>query len=69
VARPAAARPGRADSSRVGVVRSSLPGRVLHGSAALLGRPRADLLLGGELDVFWAPAPAPLALSRTVPWR
>ena len=48
-------------------VRSPWPGRVLYGSAALAGRPRLDRLLGGGLDVVWAPAPAPLALSPGVP--
>jgi glycosyltransferase involved in cell wall biosynthesis len=49
------------------VVRSEWPGRVLFGSAAAVGRPRLDRLLGGGLDVVWAPAPAPLALSPGVP--
>jgi glycosyltransferase involved in cell wall biosynthesis len=48
-------------------VRSALPGRVLFGAAALAGRPRLDELLGPELDVVWAPAPAPLAVGRGVP--
>lgn len=48
----------------VRAMRSALPGRVLHGSAALAGRPRADRILGGDLDVFWAPAPVPIAVSR-----
>jgi glycosyltransferase involved in cell wall biosynthesis len=46
-------------------VRSRLPGRLLHGVAAVAGRPRIDALLGGRLDVVWAPAPAPLAVGRT----
>lgn len=49
-------------------VRDPRPGRILFGSAALTGRPRIDRLLGGDLDVIWAPAPAPLALSRGVPF-
>ena len=48
-------------------VRSPLPGRLLFAAAAAAGRPRLDRLLGGGLDVVWAPAPAPLALSRGVP--
>ncbi len=48
-------------------VRSPLPGRALHGAAALARRPRADRLLGGGLDVLWLPAPAPVAVSRGVP--
>jgi glycosyltransferase involved in cell wall biosynthesis len=43
------------------------PGRALHAAAALTGRPRLDRLLGGP-DLVWAPAPAPLALSRGVPF-
>jgi glycosyltransferase involved in cell wall biosynthesis len=46
-------------------VHSALPGQLLYGAAALTGRPRLDALLGGRLDVLWAPAPAPLALGRT----
>lgn len=34
--------------------------------AALTGRPRLDRMAGGA-DVVWAPAPAPLAVSRGVP--
>ena len=49
------------------VVRSRWPGRALFGGAAAVGRPRLDELLGGGLDVVWAPAPAPLALSKGVP--
>jgi glycosyltransferase involved in cell wall biosynthesis len=45
--------------------RHRLPGRALFGAAALAGVPRLDRLLGGRLDVLWAPAPAPLALSST----
>ncbi|HEX8102401.1 MAG TPA: glycosyltransferase family 1 protein [Solirubrobacteraceae bacterium] len=51
----------------VTVVRSQWPGRLLWGAAAALGRPRLDALLGGGLDVVWAPAPAPLAVGRGVP--
>jgi glycosyltransferase involved in cell wall biosynthesis len=49
-------------------VRHPLPGRVLFGAAALTGRPRLDQLLGGDCDVVWAPAPAPLALRRHTPF-
>jgi glycosyltransferase involved in cell wall biosynthesis len=45
-----------------------LPSRAIFGSAALLGRPRLDRLAGGQLDVVWAPAPAPLAVSADVPF-
>jgi glycosyltransferase involved in cell wall biosynthesis len=50
----------------VRTVRSRLPGRVLFGAAAVLGRPRLDRLAGG-CDVAWAPALAPLAVSGGVP--
>jgi glycosyltransferase involved in cell wall biosynthesis len=46
--------------------RSSLPSRILFGSAALAGRPRLDVLLGG-VDVVWLPALAPVAISKDVP--
>ncbi len=49
------------------VCRHPLPSRVLFGAAALIGAPRLDRLLGGGLDVVWAPAPRPLALSAGVP--
>ena len=49
------------------LVRHRLPSRALFGSAALVGRPRLDRLLGGALDVVLVPAPAPLALSPGVP--
>jgi Glycosyltransferase Family 4 len=57
---PAAAPPG------VRLVRHPLPGRALFGAAAVVRRPRLDRLLG-EIDVLWAPAPAPLAVSPGVP--
>ena len=40
--------------------------RARHLAGALTGRPRLDRALGG-VDVAWAPAPAPLALSSRVP--
>jgi glycosyltransferase involved in cell wall biosynthesis len=43
-----------------------VPGRVLFGAGALVCRPRLDRLAGG-CDVAWAPAVAPLAVSRGVP--
>jgi glycosyltransferase involved in cell wall biosynthesis len=54
------------DEYHVVTPRSRLESRVLFGSAALTGRPRLDRLAGG-CDVVWAPAPAPLAVSRGVP--
>jgi glycosyltransferase involved in cell wall biosynthesis len=56
----------RAVPQGVRVVRHALPGRALFGAAAVARRPRLDRLLGG-VDVAWAPAPAPLALSADVP--
>ena len=50
----------------VEVVRTPVPSRVVHGAAALTGRPRADELAGGA-DVLWVPAPAPVAWSPGVP--
>ena len=40
------------------------PSRVVHGAAALLGRPRLDRMLG-DVDVVWLPAPAPVAVGGT----
>ncbi len=42
------------------------PGRVVHGLAALAGRPRLDRMLA-PCDVLWAPAVAPLARSAATP--
>jgi len=58
--------PAQAGIPGIELVRAPVPGRVLDGLAGALGRPRLDRLLGG-VDVFWAPSPAPLALSREVP--
>jgi len=41
-------------------------GRAAFAAAALTGRPRLDRLVDG-CDVVWAPAPAPLAVSRGHP--
>ncbi len=62
--------PGRAALAAppgVRLVRPAAPSRVLFGAAALTGRPRLDLLLGGGIDVLWLPAPAPVAASAEVP--
>jgi glycosyltransferase involved in cell wall biosynthesis len=59
--------PVRSAPAGVRLVRHALPGRALFGAAAVARRPRLDRLLGGAVDVVWAPAPAPLALSRGVP--
>jgi glycosyltransferase involved in cell wall biosynthesis len=59
---------GEPEASLPGVetVVRRLPRRAAFAAAALTGRPRLDRLLGG-LDVAWAPAPAPLAVSRDAP--
>ena len=49
------------------IVRRRGSSRLLFGSAALLGRPRLDALVGGA-DVVWVPAPAPVAISPGVPY-
>lgn len=54
--------------ANVVLVRDRRPGRVVFGAAATVGRPRLDRLLGGDLDVVWVPAPAPVALSPGVPY-
>lgn len=57
---------GLPDPPCVRVIRHPLPSRVLFGTAALVGAPRLDRLLGG-VDVLWQPAPAPFAWSQGVP--
>jgi glycosyltransferase involved in cell wall biosynthesis len=42
------------------------PGRLRLGTAAVVRRPRLDRLASG-CDVFWAPSPAPLAVSSGTP--
>jgi glycosyltransferase involved in cell wall biosynthesis len=58
--------PGAFDAPNVRLVRSRVPGRLVFGAAAVVGRPRLDRLAGG-CNVAWAPAPAPLAVSDGVP--
>jgi len=58
--------PAPFSAPNVRLVRSRVPGRLLFGAAAVMGRPRLDRLVGG-CDVAWAPAPAPLAVSKGVP--
>ena len=58
--------PAPFSAPNVRLVRSRVPGRLLFGAAAVMGRPRLDRLVGG-CDVAWAPAPAPLAVSEGVP--
>jgi glycosyltransferase involved in cell wall biosynthesis len=43
------------------------PPRLVHAAGALGGRPRLDRFAPVGLDVFWAPAPAPLAISKGLP--
>jgi glycosyltransferase involved in cell wall biosynthesis len=57
-----------AHAPNVTLRRHPLPGRVLFAASAVAGRPRLDRLLGGNLDVLWAPALAPLAVSDGVPF-
>ena len=47
----------------VQAVRHPAPSRVLHGVAALAGRPRLERLTGAA-DLVWLPAPAPVAVGR-----
>lgn len=58
---------GRPDPDVPGteVVRMRIPGRLPYATAGAFGRPRFDRVLGG-IDVLWAPAPAPTALSSDV---
>jgi len=59
--------PAELERRNVTIVRHPLPSRALFGAAAVAGRPRLDRLLGGDLDVVWAPTAAPLAVSDGVP--
>ena len=47
--------------------RTTAPGLVLFGSAALTGRPRLDRIAGARPDVVWLPTVAPVGVSRDVP--
>ena len=49
-------------------MRQRLPRRLSRLTAATVGRPRLDRLLGGGLDVVWIPAPVPVAVSAGVPY-
>ena len=51
----------------VEVHRHRFASRPLFGAAAVARRPRLDRLIGGRLDLVWMPAPAPVALSASVP--
>jgi glycosyltransferase involved in cell wall biosynthesis len=57
-----------APDPRVVLHRDPRPQRLLFASAALVGRPRLDGLLGRPVDVLWIPAPAPVAVSPDVPY-
>lgn len=48
--------------------RHRLGGRALFGAAAAVRRPRLDRLIGVDLDVVWIAAPAPVAVSRGMPY-
>ena len=56
--------PGVTAPPGVETVRMRAPSRVVHGAAALAGRPRLDRMLGAA-DVVWLPAPAPVAVGGT----
>jgi glycosyltransferase involved in cell wall biosynthesis len=48
----------------VALTRTRLPSRVLHMAGAIAGYPRVDTLLGGgDVDVTWLPAPAPVGVA------
>jgi glycosyltransferase involved in cell wall biosynthesis len=50
------------------VISGAGQGRAARAAAALMGRPRLDRAMGGELDVVWLPAPGPVAVSPGVPY-
>jgi glycosyltransferase involved in cell wall biosynthesis len=49
-------------------VHHRFPHRAVHAAAALARRPRLDRVMGGDLDVVWLPAPAPVAVSADTPY-
>lgn len=51
----------------VEVHRHRFASRPLFGAAAVARRPRLDRLIGDPLDLVWMPAPAPVAVSTSVP--
>ncbi|MGZ4180816.1 MAG: glycosyltransferase family 4 protein [Solirubrobacteraceae bacterium] len=51
----------------VEVHRHRFASRPLFGAAAVARRPRLDRLIGDPLDLVWMPAPAPVAVSASVP--
>ena len=53
--------------ANVEVHRHRFASRPLFGAAAVARRPRLDRLIGDPLDLIWMPAPAPVAVSRSVP--
>src|SRR3954454_23256436 len=60
--------PGRGPIETVAGValrRTRAPSRILHLAGAVAGYPRVDTLLrdGGDVDVTWLPAPAPVAVG------
>jgi glycosyltransferase involved in cell wall biosynthesis len=52
----------------VRAIHHAVPSRLLFGAAAAMRRPSLDSLLGGDVDVLWIPAPAPVAVSPGVPY-
>ena len=53
--------------ANVEVHRHRFASRPLFGAAAVARRPRLDRLIGDPLDLIWMPAPAPVAVSHSVP--
>ena len=54
--------PGAAVPAGVEAVPMRTSSRLVHGAAALCGRPRLDRMLGA-VDLVWLPAPAPVAVG------
>jgi glycosyltransferase involved in cell wall biosynthesis len=53
--------------ANVEVHRHRFASRPLFAAAAVARRPRLDRLIGDPLDLIWMPAPAPVAVSHSVP--
>jgi glycosyltransferase involved in cell wall biosynthesis len=58
---------GLREHPNVEVHRHRFASRPLFGAAAVARRPRLDRLIGDPLDLVWMPAPAPVAVSASVP--
>ncbi len=53
--------------SNIQITTPRLPSRALNAASGIIRRPRLDRLFKSQIDLFWAPAPAPLALSSEIP--